>query len=148
MCLLQVLSKGNVLCFPEARQAEGEGGCGQPQDVGPLHQAVACSVVSTRCPGAAATAARKEAVQREGSDSKADLLMDEEHRGCDAQLPAMGLIDKAVEILGYDLRELCTEGESQPPYKRCSLGVLPAEANFQSTAFHIECCRSLSTVHT
>lgn len=91
--LLQVLSKGNILCFPEARQAAEEQGSGQPHDVGPLLQAVACTVVSTRGPAAAATAAREGAVQSEGN-RKDGQHVDEECSGCATHLskhPVQGL---------------------------------------------------------
>ena len=82
-----MLSKGNILCFPDARRGEERDGGGQPSDVVPLLQAVACSVVSTRGPGAAATAAREETMQRESCDSKEGQPVDQERRAGDTQLP-------------------------------------------------------------
>lgn len=54
-------------------------------------------------------------------DSQLSSLVQELCADCAS---AKALFDKATEILGYDLLEVCTEGECQPPSQdmqpRCS----------------------------
>jgi hypothetical protein len=82
--LPQVVSKGNILAFPEAHQsAHAEQG---QENVGALRPPVAFTVVSTRVAGAAATAAREGSVLCEGSNRLEEQPAQQAHTNSAAQI--------------------------------------------------------------